>query len=142
MQASLKKLGVPLTNPLVLRDEAESGTKCNRDLFVELMTLVRSGQVRLIAVDDQARFSRADHAFTLINDVVFHGGRFISTGEGIDTNQEGWELRVKVNETFQFAGHRYAHVGHRTVQPSHGFSVLDMQLLKFCASPLCITTIE
>ena len=34
----------------------------------------------------------------LINDVVFHGGRFISTGEGIDTSQEGWELRVKVME--------------------------------------------
>jgi len=98
VRASLKKNGIPLINPLVLRDEAESGTKCNRDVFVELMTFVRSGQVRLLVVDDQARFSRADHAFALINDVVFHGGRFISTGEGIDTTQEGWELRVKVME--------------------------------------------
>ena len=34
----------------------------------------------------------------MINDVVFHGGRFVSTSESIDTNQEGWELRVKVME--------------------------------------------
>ena len=85
----LAKLGVGYSNPLVFKDQAESGTKCEREAFVELMELVRAGHVRLLAVDDQSRFSRADHAFMLINDVVFHGGRFISTGEGIDTNQEG-----------------------------------------------------
>ena len=51
-----------------------------------------------MAVDDQARFSRADNAFSFITDLVYSGGRFISTGEGIDTSQEGWELRVKVME--------------------------------------------
>jgi hypothetical protein len=49
-------------------------------------------------VDDQARLSRADNAFAFITDLVFSGGRFISTGEGIDTHQQGWELRVKVME--------------------------------------------
>ncbi|GJM25766.1 MAG: hypothetical protein DHS20C16_21810 [Phycisphaerae bacterium] len=98
VRAALKRLGVPLTNLRVLRDEAESGTKNYRDVFAELMGWVRMGQVNVLAVDDQGRFSRADQAFSLISDVVFHGGRFISTGEGIDTNQEGWELKVKVME--------------------------------------------
>ena len=60
--------------------------------------MVDRGEVAILAVDDQARFSRADNAFAFIQDVVFHGGRFVSTGEGIDTEQEGWELRVKVME--------------------------------------------
>ncbi len=98
IKAALKRLGIPLTNPLVLRDEAESGTNVKRDVFVQLMGLVLTGRVRLLVVDDQSRFSRADQASLLINDVVFHGGRFISTGEGIDTHQEGWELKVKVME--------------------------------------------
>ncbi len=98
VKAVLMRLGVPLNNLLVLRDEAESGTKINRDAFVHLMGMVRAGSVRLLAVDDQARFSRADQAFSLINDVVFHGGRFISTGESIDTDEEGWQLKVKVME--------------------------------------------
>ena len=52
----------------------------------------------LLAVDDQSRFSRADNVFSFITDLVFVGGRFISTGEGIDTEEVGWELRVKVME--------------------------------------------
>ena len=51
-----------------------------------------------MAVDDQSRLSRADNVFGFIQDLVYHGGRFISTGEGIDTAQNGWELRVKVME--------------------------------------------
>ncbi len=94
----LARLGVGYGNPLVFKEQAESGTKCERDVFVQVMDLVRAGRVRLLALDDQSRFSRADHAFMLINDVAFHGARFISTGEGIDTNQEGGELRVKVME--------------------------------------------
>ncbi|HNO80281.1 MAG TPA: recombinase family protein [Phycisphaerae bacterium] len=98
VKAVLKRLGVPLTNPLFLRDEAESGTKLDRDAFVRAMNLVKAGRVRVLAVDDQSRFSRADQAYSLINDVVFHGGRFISTGENIDTDEEGWQLKVKVME--------------------------------------------
>ncbi|HRX84412.1 MAG TPA: recombinase family protein, partial [Phycisphaerae bacterium] len=98
IRAGLAKLGVTCARPLVIKDQAVSGTQSGRDGFTKLMDLVHAGRVRLLVVDDQSRLSRADHAFMLINDVVFFGGRFISTGEGIDTNQEGWELRVRVME--------------------------------------------
>jgi len=52
----------------------------------------------LPGTSDLARFSRADNAFSFIEDLVYSGGRFVSAGEGIDTNHEGWELRVKVME--------------------------------------------
>jgi hypothetical protein len=42
--------------------------------------------------------TRTDNAFALITDLVFAVGRFISTSEGLDTDQPGWELRVKVME--------------------------------------------
>ena len=49
-------------------------------------------------MDDQSRLSRAHNAFAFIQDLVFAGGRFISTKEGIDTEEPGWELKVKVLE--------------------------------------------
>lgn len=82
----------------VMHDRAESGTKNDRAKFEELCGMIRRGEVGILAVDDQARFSRSDNAFSFIKDLVFSGGRFLSTGEGIDTHQEGWELRVKVME--------------------------------------------
>jgi hypothetical protein len=111
IRAALDRLGIDHRDALVLRDEAESGTKLSRDGFARLSQLVRDGQVRLLAVDDQSRLSRADNAFAFIQDLVFHGGRFLSTGEGIDTAQRGWELRVKVMElhhstTIRELGHR------------------------------------
>jgi len=83
---------------LVIHDEAESGTKTLRDEFARLAGMVERKEIGFLAVDDQARFTRADNAFSFITDLVYSGGRFISTGEGIDTTQQGWELRVKVME--------------------------------------------
>jgi hypothetical protein len=60
--------------------------------------MVKAGEIGILAVDDQARLSRADNVFAFITDLVYSGSRFISTGEGIDTEQPGWELRVKVME--------------------------------------------
>src|SRR5262245_26739332 len=51
-----------------------------------------------IVIDDQSRLSRADNACAFVTDLVYSGGRFVSTGEGIDTAQDGWELRVKIME--------------------------------------------
>ncbi len=98
VRAGLERRGLDHSDAFVMHDRAESGTKNYRSVFEQLTDMVRRGEVRILAVDDQARFSRADNAFAFIKDVVFHGGRFISTGEGIDTEQEGWELRVKVME--------------------------------------------
>jgi DNA invertase Pin-like site-specific DNA recombinase len=111
IRAALDRLGIDHQNALVLRDEGESGTKLSRDGFARLHQLVYGGQVRLLAVDDQSRLSRADNAFAFIQDLVYHDGRFLSTGEGIDTAQRGWELRVKVMElhhstTIRELGHR------------------------------------
>jgi hypothetical protein len=98
VRAGLAQKGIDATDALVLHDDAESGTRSDRSGFEQISDMVARKQPFLLAVDDQARFSRADNAFSFITDVVFAGGRFISTGEGIDTDQVGWELRVKVME--------------------------------------------
>ncbi|HKB38051.1 MAG TPA: recombinase family protein [Gemmataceae bacterium] len=96
VRAGLRQMGIDTTDALVLKDEAESGTKINRDGFARLTEMIRRGEVSILAVDDQSRLSRANNACAFIQDLVFHGGRFISTGEGIDTFQKGWKLRVQV----------------------------------------------
>lgn len=98
VRACLARMGIDTSDTLVLKDEAQSGTKSNRDGFARLTEMIHRGEVSLLAVDDQARLSRADNACAFIQDLVFHGGRFLSTGEGIDTRQRGWKLRVKVVE--------------------------------------------
>ena len=90
--------GIDAANFEVINDRAASGTKNDRVQFDQLRARIQRGEIGILAVDDQARFSRADNAFSFITDLVYSGGRFISTGEGIDTKQEGWELRVKVME--------------------------------------------
>jgi len=90
--------GIDATNFMVVHDRAASGTKNDRAQFEQLRARIQRGDIGILAVDDQARVSRADDAYCFITDLVFSGGRFISTGEGIDTAQEGWELRVKVME--------------------------------------------
>jgi len=86
------------THAKVFRVEAVSGTKSDAAQFVALMQLINAGHVGVLAVDDQSRFSRSDQAFSIIQDLVYNGGRFISTGESIDTAEPGWELKVKVLE--------------------------------------------
>ena len=90
--------GIDAADFEVIDDLAASGTKNNRLQFDQLRDRIQRGEINILAVDDQARFSRADNAFSFITDLAYAGGRFISTGEGIDTKQEGWELRVKVME--------------------------------------------
>ena len=55
-------------------------------------------EIAILAVDDQSRLSRAENSFAFIKDLVYSGGRFISTSEGIDTSNSGWSLKVKVLE--------------------------------------------
>jgi site-specific DNA recombinase len=98
VRAALTRMKIDDSQALVIHDEAESGTKTFRDEFAHLVEMVQREEIRILAVDDQARLSRADNAFGFITDLVFSNGRFISTGEGIDTTQQGWELRVKVME--------------------------------------------
>ena len=98
VRKGLELKGIDTANFVVVNDRAASGTKNNRLQFDLLREQIQRGEINILAVDDQARFSRADNAFSFITDLVYSGGRFVSTGEGIDTKQEGWELRVKVME--------------------------------------------
>ena len=98
VREALTRMGIDHSKAIVIYDEAESGTKVFRDDFVRLKAMMESGQIGILAVDDQSRLSRADNTFAFITDLVYMGGRFIATGEGIDTEQTGWELRVKVME--------------------------------------------
>jgi site-specific DNA recombinase len=98
VRRDLARFGVPTDGILVIRDEAQSGTKSGRDGFQRLSGMIGRGEVEVLAVDDQSRLTRADNASAFIQDLVFSGGRFISTSEGIDTGRKGWELGVKAIE--------------------------------------------
>lgn len=98
VRTALTRLGIDHRLAVVIHDEAESGTKTFRPEAQRLDEMAQKGEIGILAVDDQARFTRSDNAYNMITDLVFQGGRFISTGEGIDTTQPGWELRVKVME--------------------------------------------
>lgn len=89
VRLGLTRKAIDPANFEVLNDRAASGTKNDRVVFEQLLARIRRGEIRILAVDDQSRFSRADNAFSFIKDLVYSGGRFISTGEGIDTDEEG-----------------------------------------------------
>lgn len=92
----LDRRGIPDAEFSVIKDEAVSGTKENRAGFTQLKNMVMRGEVGLLAVDDLSRLTRGTDALGFIEDVVFHGGRFISASENIDTAEDGWELLVQV----------------------------------------------
>jgi hypothetical protein len=92
------KFGVDPTDAVVIKDEAVSGTKGNRAGFQRLRELIDQGKVRTLGVDDQSRLTRGDNAATFIQNLVYNGGRFISTREGIDTRVRGWKSHVKLKE--------------------------------------------
>ncbi|MBL8794789.1 MAG: recombinase family protein [Planctomycetia bacterium] len=89
VRAVLARTGIDTSGAVVVADEAESGTKADREKFELLKAMVGRDEVGILAVDDQSRLSRADNVFGFIQDPVYHGGRLISTGEGIDTVQKG-----------------------------------------------------
>jgi site-specific DNA recombinase len=98
VRAGLTRLGIDHRLAVVIHDDAESGTNVLRPGFQILLDMSRRREIGILAVDDQARLTRAGNAFNFILDLVFDGGRFISTGENIDTALPGWELRVKMVE--------------------------------------------
>lgn len=109
VRAALARIGITATDTIVIHDEAESGTKTARDGFQQLRGMVARREIALLAVDDQSRLTRAKNAYAFITDLVFVGGRFLSTGEGIDIVTAGWELKVQV------------------LQLHHGQTVRDLQ---------------
>jgi DNA invertase Pin-like site-specific DNA recombinase/soluble cytochrome b562 len=118
VRAGLAKSGIDATNAVAIPDAAESGTRADRPGFKKLLEILRHEKDVLLAVDDQSRFGRDDNVYGLIKDLVFRGGRFISTGEGIDTTQRGWELRVKVMELHNST--TIGELGHRVRRGQRG----------------------
>ena len=98
VRSALLRMGIDSVDAVVVNDRAESGTKASREGFCRLVEMIRTNAISILAVDDQSRLSRAENAFAFIKDLVFGGGRFISTSEGIDTSDSGWSLKVKVLE--------------------------------------------
>ncbi|QDU19739.1 recombinase family protein [Urbifossiella limnaea] len=109
VRAVLMRHGYAADDIIVIKDEAESGTKTAREGFQLLRAMIARGEVAAVAVDDQSRLARDNNSFAFIQDLVFAGGRFLSTGEGIDTDVSGWELKVQV------------------LQLHHGQTVRDLQ---------------
>lgn len=94
----LTEMGIDTTTALVIHEEAQSGTREDRDGYQRIVQMMEAGEISILAVDDQSRLSRGGNASSAIQDLVYHGSRFISTGERIDTNDPGWKLSVKVLE--------------------------------------------
>jgi hypothetical protein len=98
VRAGLARLGIHAGDAVVIRDEAESGTKANREGFQRLSRMVARGEVAVVAVDTQSRLTRGDNAHSFVKDLVYAGGRFVATAENIDTALTGWEVPVRVKE--------------------------------------------
>lgn len=96
IREELDKRGIDHRSAVVIKDEAQSGTKSTRPGFLQLLDWVNSRRISVLAVDDLSRLTRASNAKSFIDDLIFSGGRFISFGEGIDTEQESWQVLVQV----------------------------------------------
>ena len=90
----LSRLGIADSHFRIIPDEAVSGASEARPGFEEIKQLIRSRRLGLLVVSEQSRLSRGDNAKSIIKDIVFQGGRFISIAEGIDTDRKGWQLLV------------------------------------------------
>ncbi len=54
-------------------------------MFQQLKKMVYAKRLGIVVVTEQSRLSRGDNTISLIKDIIFHGGRFISITENIDT---------------------------------------------------------
>lgn len=52
--------GIDASAALLIHDEAESGTKSYRSQFVLIEQMMARNEIAILAVDDQARLTRAD----------------------------------------------------------------------------------
>lgn len=110
VREALARKGIDSGSFLVLTDDAVSGTLAARDSFSRIQEMKTRSEIGILAVDDQARFTRATNASQFIQDLVFFGSRFISVVESVDTDEPGWQLRVKVVEVHNtLSGAELAH---------------------------------
>jgi site-specific DNA recombinase len=94
----LDRQGIDSSKAVVLRDEAQSGTRNDRVEYSRLTEMINRREVAILAVDDQSRLSRSHNVYSFIKDLTYAGGRFISTSEGIDTDNRDWSMKTKIME--------------------------------------------
>ena len=94
----LRRMGIADTDFIVMADEAVSGTPDSRPKFDRLKQLIYADRLGILVVTEQSRLSRGDNVKSLVKDIVFHGGRFISATEGVDTERKGWKMIVGISE--------------------------------------------
>ena len=88
----LTRLGIDHSHAIVLADEAISGTKSDRPNFQILLAMIERGEVSILAVDDQSRLTRGFDAMEIIQNIQFHGGRFIAISEQLDSAERSWKM--------------------------------------------------
>lgn len=91
-------MGISHADFIVLADEAMRGSLESRPAFDRVKGFLYADRIGILVVTEQSRLSRGDNVKSLIKDLVFRGGRFISITEGIDTNLKGWKMIVGISE--------------------------------------------
>ena len=91
-------IGIDHTHALFLSDGGQRGDLESRQGYDRLLAMIAARQIKILAVDQQSRFSRGYNVRGLITDLVYAGGRFIAVGDGIDTDRNGWQDLVGLKE--------------------------------------------
>lgn len=97
-RAALERMGIPHRDFNVIADEATSGTRNDRAGFQQIKELIYSDRLGILIVTEMSRLSRGVDVKSLIIDIIFHGGHFISLQEGVDTNATNWKTLVGIGE--------------------------------------------
>ena len=84
VRAGLTRKGIDPTNAVILRDEAESGTKVARDGFQQLCDMVARGEVGVLAVPKKRGPTRA----SAYKEFTGRDGARILVGKGGEQNDE------------------------------------------------------
>ena len=109
---TLDRLGIDHSHALVLCEQGIRGDlECeSHEAFDRVLHMIQRGEVAVLAVDQQSRFSRGCNIEEMIMDLVYYEGRFV-TADGTDTNREGWQMMVGIKGIQSRAELR--DIGHR-----------------------------
>lgn len=104
----INKLDIPNMTVLEFIDNGHSGTNMERPAVQEMLELVRSGRINLIAVKDFSRFSRnsMDSGYFLEQVFPLYQVRFISVSDGFDSNDYKNDTGG-IDIAFKFLMHEY-----------------------------------
>lgn len=92
VRAGLTRRGIDHSTALVLKDQAMSGTRGDRPDFERLIEMISKGEISILAVEEQSRLTRNFDATSIIQDLKFSGGRYLSISDNIDSDDSSWKL--------------------------------------------------